>query len=71
MTKDDFKEQIILEVTKNYPNWSKIKELSEQARNLEYPDDTSGLYELSGLKEAFDTKIKKKEVTKDDNFWES
>jgi hypothetical protein len=71
MKKEDLREEIVLEVTKNYPNWSRIIELSEQARELEYPNDESGLYELSGLKEAFDQEIKPKQVIKDDNFWES
>ena len=84
--KNIFKEQILLEITKNYPNWSNIIESAKQARNFEYPDDISGLYELSGLKEAFDEKIEKKEtgkketgkketgkkeIVKDDKYWES
>lgn len=71
MKKDDLKEEIILEVTKDYPNWSKIIELAKEAREIEYPDDTSGLLELSGLKEAFDQEPQPKKVTKDDEFWES
>jgi hypothetical protein len=69
--KDKFKEEIILEVTKDYPNWSNIIEIAKQAREFEYPDDESGLYELSGLKEAFDVEkvVTKKEVVKDENFW--
>lgn len=70
MEKDKFKEIIIKEASKGYPNWSLIIETATLAKNNEYPNDASGLYEASGLKEIFDTEKESINVVKDDSFWD-
>ena len=59
------------ELGSKYPKWSLIIDYAVEAREIDYPDDTSHLLELSGLIETTEIIYEHKPPTieEDDEFW--
>ena len=64
---------ILKELDSKYPKWSLIIDYAIEAREIDYPSDTSHLLELSGLSEIVDNSYEYKppKIEEDDEFWNS
>lgn len=68
---EEYKKIIFEEMDKKHPKWSLVMEYAEKIRNIEYPTDTSHLYEYSGLIEMEDNAYEYRPPTIDDDedYW--
>lgn len=68
---EEYKKIIFEEMDKKHPKWSLVMEYAEKIRNIEYPDDTSRLYEYSGIIEMDDNVYEYHPPIIDDNedYW--
>ena len=71
MKSQKHKEMILKELNSEYPKWSLIIDYAMEARELDYPGDTSHLLELSGLGnlEENSYEYKPPKIEEDDEFW--
>ena len=67
------KELIQKELNSEYPKWSLIIDYAMEAREIDYPIDTSHLLELSGLGNLEENtyEYKPPKIEEDDEFWNS
>ena len=73
MKTQKYKDLILKELDSNYIKWSLIIDYATEAREIEYPGDTSHLLELSGLGDLQDISYEYKppKIEEDDEFWNS
>ena len=64
---------ILKELNSEHPKWSLIIDYAIDAREIDYPGDTSHLLELSGLAgiEENSYEYKPPKIEEDDEFWNS
>lgn len=67
------RELILKELNSEQPKWSLIIDYASEAREIDYPGDTSHLLELSGLGnlEENSYEYKPPKIENDDDFWNS
>jgi hypothetical protein len=65
------RELIQKELNSEYPKWSLIIDYATEAREIDYPGDTSHLLELSGLGNLQDVSYEYQppKIEEDDDFW--